>query len=46
LQRDTTKGGEKFNERRFNYRSVTGKLNYLEKGTRGPEDIVRFSSDP
>jgi hypothetical protein len=49
LQRDLK--GAKFNERRFNYRSVIGKLNYLEKGTRpdiayATHQLARFSSDP
>ena len=48
LQRD--EDGESF-DNRFNYRSVIGKLNYLEKGTRpaiayAVHQVARFSLDP
>ena len=49
LQRDGD--GQDFDSTRFNYRSVIGKLNFLEKGTRpdiayATHQLARFSSDP
>ena len=49
LQRDLN--GQKFDNNRFDYRSVIGKLNYLEKGTRpdiayATHQLARFCSEP
>ena len=49
LQRDLN--GQKFDSDRFDYRSVIGKLNYLEKGTRpdiayATHQLARFCSEP
>ena len=49
LQRDLN--GDTFDESRFNYRTVIGKLNYLEKGTRpdiayATHQLARFCSNP